>query len=176
MEDQQLRYEITKAQLTGNRFNVILAIAKHYLPCSPQEKEAKMKEIVLEFFLEKANINISFGYFCPRIDAGLVADAGRVHESRFLLFGVDLLTTKKIMNRFARYTPTLKWVDASHCMLEFPSIQIGWEFIKFQTLRYEEEVIVPWEENQNVLARNWLELSSYLEIFFTRRLFVRNLT
>jgi hypothetical protein len=81
-----------------------------------------MREIVLDYFLEKANINISFGYFCPRIDSGLCAEPGKVYESRFLLFGVDLLTTKKIMNRFTRYSPTLKWVDASHCILDFPSI------------------------------------------------------
>jgi hypothetical protein len=137
VENEHLRFEITKAQLTGNRFNVILAASKYYLPFPVEHKETKMKEFIIDHFMKKANININSGHFCRRIDAGLCSEPGRVYENKYLIFGVDLLTTKKIMTRYSRYSPLLKWVDASHCILEFPSIQLGWEFLKFQVLNFE---------------------------------------
>lgn len=129
---------------------------KYYLPVPIEEKESKMKELILQYFLTNANINLEEGYFCQRIDAGLCFEPGRVYENKYILFGVDLLTTKKILARYSRFKPLLKWVDASHCILEFESIQEGWDFLSFQIFNYNTANIIPWDLNSNVLARNWL--------------------
>jgi|688.fasta_scaffold780646_1 hypothetical protein len=50
LENETLRFEITKAQLIGNRLNVILAVFKHYLQCPENQKEAQMRGFILNYF------------------------------------------------------------------------------------------------------------------------------
>lgn len=36
-------------------------------------------------------INPAVGYFCERIDIGLSPNAGHIYETKYLLYGTDLL-------------------------------------------------------------------------------------
>lgn len=58
IENQHLKYEIAKAQLTGSRLNVILAVAEHFMPGSIEQKCKRFTEYLLNFFASKANINL----------------------------------------------------------------------------------------------------------------------
>jgi hypothetical protein len=79
VENEQLKYEIAKAQLTGNRFNVILAATKYFMPVPSQQRDQTMKDYIHQYFLQNAKISITDGYFFPRIDIGLFANPGRVY-------------------------------------------------------------------------------------------------
>jgi hypothetical protein len=59
-----MNYEITKAQLTGNKFNVIVAITKQFMEGSATEKEQRIHEFILSFFREKVGIDPQNGFFC----------------------------------------------------------------------------------------------------------------
>jgi len=52
-----MNYEITKAQLTGSKFNVIVAITKQFMEGSAAEKDQRVHDFILSFFREKVGID-----------------------------------------------------------------------------------------------------------------------
>lgn len=86
------------------------------------------------------------------------------------------MTTTRVINRFSLFNPIVKWVNASHCILNFATAYEGQQFLMQQVKNFDGDAIFPWELNRNVLARNWLELNSYMEMCFVRTLYIRNLT
>lgn len=52
-----MNYEIKKAQLTGVKFNVIIAITKQFMEGSAAEKDKRMHDFVLSFFRDKVGID-----------------------------------------------------------------------------------------------------------------------
>jgi len=58
-------------------------------------------------------------------------------ENEYLLYGCDLLPHKHIEKMFQFYSPSIKWINASHCRLTFMSKTQGWDAVINNCLDFE---------------------------------------
>lgn len=158
--------------MNGTPIDGLIAIKKHLFKGTPSEKTKMLQQWLWEYFKNKSKIDISDGYLCPRIDLP-DGNPGDYNPLKYILFGVDFLTTKQIINRYYKFNPTINWIDSSHIFLLFDSIKTASGMIN-QCQKNKDVAMMA--EGSDVFCKDWLEMDGYINLTFSRKLFIRNFT
>lgn len=73
--------------------------------------------MIIHFFMEKIGINVERGHYFERMEANPNLDKGNIYESKYLMYGIDLLSNQKLFGRFAKHSPKITRINGSHCLL-----------------------------------------------------------
>jgi hypothetical protein len=103
--------------LTGSHKTLLFTTVRGLLPGTPQQRKDLFKQMLLQYFTERLAINIESGYFNQRFDSSLSEEPGDVYDSKYILFGTDFLSSKQMMVKFTRHSPTITRINGSHCLL-----------------------------------------------------------
>lgn len=90
---------IEEALLSSQPEDLCFAVIKTTIKGDLQTKQRELNKAIIKYFKDNIKINISFQHFHPRIDADYSEDT-TLNPCELLLYGVDLLTTKSIKDRF----------------------------------------------------------------------------
>jgi len=68
----------------------------------------------------RVKIDIESEHFFARIDNG-VGQMNIKHENanKFIVYGTDLMRTRRLTDMFFKYEPDISWIDSSHCLFVF---------------------------------------------------------
>ncbi len=111
--------------MTHTPLDGLIAIKKYLLPGTREEKIKTLQDWLQEFFLEKSQINLEEDYLSARIDIGLLSEPTIINPTKLIVFGVDFLSTSQIINKYTKFNPQLAWIDSSHCLFTFESVDLA---------------------------------------------------
>ena len=109
----------------------------------------------------------------PRHDLDYTNPFLTVIKNAIILYGVDMMSTRRIESYFGSFYVDIEFINDSHCKLTFKNQEEVIKALICNAVFSEKEFLKDEGKKPEELEKRWYELNPYFELCFERKLSAR---